>query len=132
VTMPDFYSMHARKLLGLPDEWHWFSLEAKDGGGGRRFTLIKGAIPLRTISRGPRKGQWDWSQRKDEREVIVSDEEHRAFVAAWELETGKCATCGGSGHTLARWSSESGAEYRPCWKCAAGRAAAAVAEGPRS
>lgn len=105
---PDFWSMHARKLLGLPETWRWYSLESI-GERPRAHCLIKGAIPDGVLFKsGPRKGQLNWKHRSAETTVVISFGDHHAFVAGWEKETGLCSSCGNTGTSCGR---------SPCHHC---------------
>lgn len=112
---PDFWSMHARKLLSLPEDWRWTSLEAIPGGDGRDYSQVKGAIPFGVrFKSGPRKGEINWAHRREERTVVIPFKEHHAFIAAWEDETGLCHDCGNTGQATAGWLRDEGAKYAPC------------------
>lgn len=117
---PDFYSMHARKILGLPDAWRWISLNAEDDGRGNFYTVMVGAIPDGVCFKsGKRKGEINWKFRHEERRLLLGHKEHAEFIRAWEVETGKCSKCGGSGQTMVRWTATDGAIDGPCSACAA-------------
>lgn len=117
---PDFYSMHARKLLGMPETWRWIRIEAIEGQaiGGRWYTKLTGATPAGVFFKsGPRKGEINWKHRIDEHTVIIPSDEHNAFIAAWEKETGLCRDCGNTGQEEAGWSKNAGVMHRGCERC---------------
>lgn len=100
---PDLWSMLARKKLGLSDKWRWLDLAVLDKTAStpraQAQSLIKGAEPTGEVFKsGPRKGQVNWQKivPGSERTLAVTFGEYDAFCAAWELETGLCADCGGA------------------------------------
>lgn len=111
----DVWNEYARRHLGVAGDWHWFSIEAIDPGA----VLVEGAVaPL--FTRGPRKGRRNW-RRKDAstiRRFVVSAADADAVRGAWELDTGLCHNCSGSGQEFARWSKDHGTETRACKRCA--------------
>jgi hypothetical protein len=115
---PDFLSMHARKLLSMPEEWATFRVEVKPGAGQDYFE-VTGAVCTATFTSGKRKGQKDWKKRDKatERPILIPEREHRAFVEAWEKASGLCSKCGDTGEEFEGWSLEKGCTYRPCTRC---------------
>lgn len=111
----DFYNLHAREKLGMPDTWQWFRLEAK----GENFTVITGAICTEVYLRGKRKGRTNWAKRDKETElpVTISRDEHKAWLLAWEKRTGECHQCSGNGQQWTGWSRDEGNKFRPCTRC---------------
>lgn len=114
---PDFYSMHARKLLGLPESWCWFRLNGVELSPGRTAVEVTGAIPSVAFKSGKRKGELNWKKAVSKATVTIIDSDHLAFIRAWEESTGLCSNCGGSGKELARWHHIEGETMRPCSKC---------------
>jgi hypothetical protein len=108
---------HAREKAGMPPEWGWYHLE-RIGPNGVWGTQIDGAIapPFRS---GPRKGEPNWKQRDPatERRVFITKPEHDAWLAAWELRTGKCSRCTGEGRLIQSSHRDGTKTYRPCEKC---------------
>jgi hypothetical protein len=128
---PDTYSMHARELLGMPEEWRWLRIETLSEVP-ERHTLIFGAIPDGVVFKsGPRKGQLNLKRRHDERQVVITDSQHRAFCLRWEQKTGSCASCGGSGEGFASWSKTEGTKTNKCGRCGGtGRGPGAASSSP--
>lgn len=112
-TRIDFISVVARKKLGASDEWQYFAWERV----GEDALIVRGGVPIGTVSRGPRKGQPKWERPGDR--VVVTDAEERAERARYEAETGICSDCQGEKETWAGWSAEHGNRYRACRRCGA-------------
>lgn len=74
-----------------------------DGAG----LLITGAIPL---DDPPQRGRW----KQPPEQVLVSADELRAWEHHYEVETGKCSVCDGSGQVWNGYNIETGHRYRTC------------------
>lgn len=112
----DFFNEFVRRVKGVPVNWQWKSL---DGIGASRQDggfLMKGGIPP-LIKSGKRAGEPNWSKATDQRSFLVTFRELDEFVARWEIETGRCSKCQGSGEEVCGWSRDHGAQHRCCSKC---------------
>lgn len=118
--LPDFWSMLARKLLGITDErWRWYTLSVVDHDQPRAVaqSMIEGAIPTGEVFKsGKRKGELNLCKKVpgSERKVCVFFRDYDAFVKEWERENATCSTCMNTGLASAGWSVAEGQKYRPC------------------
>jgi hypothetical protein len=110
---PDLHVLTARRVHGLPPEWRAGVYRSLHPLG---FELT-GAVPLGTISRGPRKGRPKWPPLVPWRAVLISAEQVAKTRRQWEAETGLCSHCGGSGQQLNGVSVAEGPWYRTCGGC---------------
>jgi hypothetical protein len=122
-TRIDFVAVVAREKLGVSDDWLWFGWERV----GDDALIVRGGVPIGTVSRGPRKGRPKWKMPGDR--VVVTDAEQRAARARYEAATGLCSECQGAKEAWAGWSAEHGNRYRPCPRCGATGQAPAVMGG---
>ena len=101
----------ARRKVGAPSEWEVFAWEMI---GDTNDFVVTGGIP-RLLTRGPRKGQktWDGPSQK----AVVTQSELHAEHARYELATGKCGDCFGSGEVFAGWSVSEGTRMKSCRRC---------------
>jgi len=119
--MMDMLSEHAREMLGMPPEWSAYYFKAighSSVESNTKLIQVKGAVaPL--ITRGKHKGAPNWrkSDKTTEREVFFTPGEHDEWCRQWEVRTGKCSKCMGSGKVFARWSITEGTSYKPCSTC---------------
>jgi len=113
------YETQAREALNMPPEWRIMSWEAKGDHPNYYGVLVTGAIPGPPISRGKNKGRPDWSKRTLEASITLTKEAEKAWLAAWERDTGYCHRCLGSGQKFKSWSSDHGTAYKPCPHCGA-------------
>ena len=113
MTSPDIMALAARKVHGLPDDWKPQIYETLDRGMG--FAL-RGAVPIGTYSRGPRKGRPKWPPRGQLQRVAITADEVRRQRIQWEIETGLCSYCGGSGQQV-KSIGINGTTYRECSVC---------------
>lgn len=75
------------------------------------------------FTRGPRKGKPNYSNAKGKQRHAVQIDQIEQIRGTYELSTGKCVDCFGSGKTIASISSGS-ATYKPCMRCSgSGKAA---------
>jgi hypothetical protein len=111
------YGQHAREICGLGPDWIMSAWDASKPG----FLIVTGAVCRERISAGPRAGQPDWDKRDKDTEIPVtfSDAQHKAWLLAWEAETGKCHLCSGNGLEWCGWNCETGDRFRPCSRCGA-------------
>ena len=110
---PDIHALTARRVHGLPADWQPRIYEALDRGLG--FAL-RGAVPIGTYSRGPRKGRPKWPPLGQLQRVVITADEVRQERIRWENETGLCSYCGGSGQQV-KSTGISGTTYRQCISC---------------
>jgi hypothetical protein len=101
----------ALRKLGNPEGWAWFSWQCV----GEDAVILKGCVPTRAYTKGPRKGRSVYDPPY--REVVVTDAEVLAERKRFEDETGKCGECSGAGREFARWTAAHGTEWRPCRLC---------------
>lgn len=116
--------IHAREALGKPPEWKLTTYQSlpMDSRESTHFQLT-GSIPSKVLFKsGPNKGKPNWKFSTDKETVIFSRDDHRAWEDAWEKRTGSCRDCGGDGQALSGYSSATGDRYRPCTRCARGKA----------
>lgn len=55
--------------------------------------------------------------RSTEVALPLMDDDHEAWLRQWELKSGKCHVCQGSGKMWTGWNAESGHRYGPCNRC---------------
>ena len=120
---------HARHKLGMPETWHPFRYEHVDPD----IVLITGMVaPLCT--RGPNKGfpNFRRGDRKTENKTGFSAQEHVQVQRAWELRTGKCANCIGSGKITTAAHANGARAYRECERCKGSGDAPPLAESSQA
>lgn len=116
----DLFCEHAKEKANAPHNWDVFSWACHPTDGTEViYYQIKGAVCEAVKTRGPNKGQKDWSKRdrSTERTVNITVREHSEWKQQWSARTGKCNRCTGTGETLLRMSVDDGALYKPCPKC---------------
>lgn len=109
---PDWLNVVARKKLGQPPEWRWCKFQAI---GDTDDCLIEGGIP-RPRKSGKLKGLPTWKESVKSICVVTRAEMDQA-KAAYELETGNCHSCAGSGQWYSGWSRETGSRFKSCPRC---------------
>ena len=121
----DFFNLTVQRIHGRSPEWQWCSLDAHDMP--EDFIKVGGEVPIGVIARGELKGRPKWPNTIEHVYVRTRDIEESKRL--WQVETGKCSECYGSGEVvcgLPRVAS-------PCRSCGGtGRAAQpeAVANSP--
>jgi len=110
---PDLQTMTARRVHNLPPEWRAGVYRSLHPLG---FELI-GAVPIGTISRGPRKGRPKWPPRNQWRAVVISAEQVAETRRQWEAETGLCSHCGGSRKQVKSIGARGSLWYQTCTAC---------------
>ena len=111
---------HARELVKAPEGWDVYRWEAIGGSKDTPAKLLRvdGAVaPAKT--RGKHKGRPDWeaADQASKRTAYFTPEEHAAWRKQWELRTGKCAECAGTGELFQGWHFELGTTYKTCACC---------------
>lgn len=126
---PPSFDQHALELYNLPVGWKAYSWAAK-GDKGTGFIELKGGVFNKKIERGKNKGKTDYRNPDPgtAATVSLSHKAHKAWLERWEVETGHCAECFGTGLAWASWCSVHGTSFRPCTKCGATGASAVKAE----
>lgn len=125
---PD-YETQAREALGMPPEWKIMRWEAKGEYPNYYGVLVTGAIPGPLKTRGKNKGHPNWSKRTMEASFTITKQAEKAWLAAWERDTGFCHRCHGSGQKFKSWNCETGSSYEPCPHCSASGLAPATQPG---
>ncbi len=121
---PPTMDQNAIERFNLPKDWQHCGWEKRGTtNGGRDFThlAIEGAVYKTTYSRGPRKGQINYRKPEPGTEASISltSEEMDAWIIQWEVETGYCHNCWGTGYAWNGWTAGIGTRYKPCRRCAA-------------
>ena len=117
MSAPDFHTLAARRVHGLPDEWEPRIYKVLSDARATIGYSLTGAVPVGVISRGPRKGRPKWPPRSQLHEVIITPADLAAATAEWVATTGLCPRCGGDGRVAWRVNGGRGTEYRPCKAC---------------
>lgn len=107
---PNWYDEAARKKLGQSRKWQSMGYEPGD-----THCVVSGGIP-RELKSGERKGQMTWHGCVITKCAIDSEDINQAKLD-YELETGKCHVCAGSGLRLDSWACGIGNRYRFCERC---------------
>lgn len=117
VTAPDWYNLLAAKR-GAPAGWRWFELRAVDNGSEGGAILIRGVVCTTMYKSGPAKGLPNWTKADNSTEQlhVTTDAELEQLRAAWEIETGKCQACGGTGQRTVSISID-GTRTQMCKRC---------------
>lgn len=108
-TIRDIMDIAARKR-GVEG---WVPYRWQAAGDG---SIVTGAVPTRTISKGKRKGEPDLTGAISERVVVTRAEIDQA-AADYERETGKCWDCKDTGRVQVGWSVKTGAMHDVCARC---------------
>lgn len=109
---PDWLNVVARKKLGQPPEWRWCNGQVI---GETRDFLVEGGVP-RELKSGIRKGLPTWKDAVLSK-CVVTDAEIRLAQMDYEIETGKCWECAGSGEKHIRWNHKTGNQFADCPRC---------------
>lgn len=126
---PNLWLLAARRIGGFGDDWHWYRMEMIGPMGRTQGCMVTGGVPTKRYTKGPRAGQWNWSEFRDgaAQSVFVSHAERDAETMSYEAN-GKCAACGGTGQSWAG-SGPNGSVFRPCPRCKATGKAPGLFEG---
>jgi hypothetical protein len=111
--MTDFFNLYIHRNHRVSTDWQWHTVNSANMP--EDYFEIKGAVPIGTISRGPRKGSPKWP--KESQRYFVKWDDFEKLKLDWELETGKCYVCDGTGQELIGSSVSEGDRYRQCKRC---------------
>jgi hypothetical protein len=116
----DIIDARLKATHSLPDDFHFYRYMRGPEGvpcADSFYTQVWGACcPLFKTGKRAGKPNWRKKVKSTVRTFVVRDSQYESWVADWELTTGKCSRCAGSGKTVAGLST-SGLDYRPCGKC---------------
>jgi len=98
------------KLKPTDPTFKFLNWQATDDGSN----ILEGA-PTRIVVRGKHKGRAKFNGQKQI--VVVTEAEHKEAELAYEIATGKCSKCIGSGREFAKWDHITGTWFRACSKC---------------
>ena len=109
----------AREKAGMGDEWSPYSYKClpEHPQESELVEVIGAVAPLKTRGKSKGSRNWDKMDRATKRTVYITFKEHAEWVKAWEVKTGKCATCRGAGNEWCGWSVTEGSRYKECTKC---------------
>jgi hypothetical protein len=112
-----FIVQHAKELLGLGDDYHCAALEFLKATNTRPERTRVDLMQAPLFADG--KIAWKYAKRSTLKTVIITDEEHRVWLAEWERKTGKCSLCDPKrpGYQYIGWNKDTGAMHRPCLRC---------------
>ncbi|NTX00030.1 MAG: hypothetical protein HGB35_08930 [Geobacteraceae bacterium] len=96
----------AWRKVGEIDGWEMCIIEAVTGG-----MFITGGIPRMV---GNKK---KWPAKKQMDRILLTRADVEAEESRYELETGGCYVCYGTGQETAGWSAAEGVRYRECTRC---------------
>jgi hypothetical protein len=121
----------------LHKDWQshgWEKLGVTNGGRDFTHIAVHGAVYDVKIKRGPRKGQPNYRKPSPgtEASVMLLRQELDDWLRQWELETGHCHNCAGTGYAWSGWTAGIGTRYRPCRACDASGKPAPVEHAEQS
>lgn len=105
----DSFTKIAREKLNRGDDFSIFKVEKIEGG-----FLMEGS-EFKLLTRGKNKGKPKWFGQSVK--CICTKQELDAFELNYEVTTGNCYECQGSGETMKSWDAVLGKTYKPCRKC---------------
>lgn len=108
VEKVDFWNVVARRKLGKTNTWSWYKIEWV----GDSAILVGGETALITKGKNKGKKKWDGADK-----VIISEAEYDEAAKQYELSTGKCSSCQGSGQEFKSWNHLTGTDYKTCKRC---------------
>ncbi|MBL8911629.1 MAG: hypothetical protein JNM17_13130 [Archangium sp.] len=120
----DFFNLFALKTRGVPEGWRWSSIQAigdlEEKDRARMYSEMEGYVHDGTKFKsgknaGKRKPGCAVAGTK--RKFIFTMAEFDTFLRDWEVETGLCHQCEGTGEELAGWSAKDGQSLRKCTRC---------------
>ena len=113
MTAPDIHAITARRVHGLPADWQPRIYGCLDRNLG---FYLRGAVPIGTYSRGPRKGRPKFPPLSQLQQVVITPDEVKQARIWWENQAGLCSYCGGSGQQV-KSVGINGTAYRTCIHC---------------
>jgi len=99
-----------RKKYSLSTQFKICAWEAMDN-----HIKITGIATDKKYTTGKRKGKWNYAGKKTV--LSVTQKEIEQFKQDYEVETGMCSKCSGSGQNWQSWNHIIGSTYRQCNKC---------------
>lgn len=106
-----------RKLNTQDPTFRFLGWQATDDGS----SILTGA-PTRVVARGKSKGRLRYAGQKTV--IVVTRAEEDAARLNYEVTTGYCSNCVGSGRVFKKWNYMTGTTFCECDKCrGTGRAA---------
>jgi hypothetical protein len=114
---PATHTQCAIETYNLHPDWECGGWALRGKGVGE-YLEVKGAIYKTRLKTGPRKGKINFRSPEAGTECAVSIPALllQQWKRRWEIETGLCSECQGSGRTLSSMG-VSGTKYRTCSKC---------------
>lgn len=110
--------VHAKEKIQAPPGFAFWLFESLPESGPAQVIKLTGAVaPMKTRGQGKGRPNFRKLDPATRREVYLSVEEHRTWVAEWEKKTGLCSHCQGKGKRPAGWSIETGNRFKPCGAC---------------
>lgn len=109
--MKDLLSIHAAELLNMSDKWRIYSFQSLGEGLSPRIYKLKGCDAEVSML-----GEIKYT-KENTNEIFIPEDTHISWKQQWELQTGNCAECVGTGKVMRSWSSTEGTTYKACTKC---------------
>jgi len=111
----------AIETFNLPNDWQVVAWEkvGMDERGDYQHLEMKGGVYRHTIEKGKRKGEPDYKRPEPGTvaTISVTPGQIEAWLDRWEMETGYCHKCDGTGFEWSGWSAQHGHRYRSCDRC---------------
>lgn len=102
----------------LPADFRFYAWEFLTNGNIEVGTKLDGGLcPLKT--RGKHKGLPCWPKLTGRQSFVVTNEQAAVYESDYEVETGNCHVCEGSGKVMKSWSREHGRVDQDCRRCGA-------------
>lgn len=117
----NFFDEFAREKLGVGLDWQIASWEALDFDPKKvndpkaRMKIVGYVVPR--LENG--ELAWAYKDKSTKRQLTFTHGEIRAWVAAWEVRTGKCSDCHPDhpGQEWIGWNHETGHKFQVCPRC---------------
>ena len=126
---PPSFEQNAIEIYGLPKDWTAFMWKAVGDKETTGYTEMEGGVYKTAYASGKNKGSLNYSKPEPgtKAKVVLPCKVHAAWLLQWEVETGHCHQCHGTGRQNWGWSAAKGTRHRACDRCnETGRAPAAV------